>query len=257
MDKIFKDIRDRARLIASELPSPDFYIECAESVEISGKFFENDPLIKEIYSFVAARLENDFGHGLAHAEAVARDAGALMLEESKILGDPEDIAIRRLLVVQTASLLHDVQRKMEDHALEGAITAGEILPAFPFDIAEIDDICQAIRNHEAFKEIKGHFSSDGQLVSDCLYDADKFRWGPDNFKHTVWDMIAFANVPLSRFMVGFNGGLKTLQRIKSSFRSETGKKYGPQFIDMGVFIGEKLFSVIREEYAGYLGDKAS
>ncbi|WP_027357856.1 HD domain-containing protein [Desulforegula conservatrix] len=256
MDEIYKKIRDRARQIALELPSPEFYTKCAESVEISDNFFETDPLIREIYRDVAIRIENDFGHGLAHAEAVARDAGALLVEESRILGDSNEITMRRLLVVQTASLLHDVQRKMADHAIEGAITAGEILPAFPFELAEIDDICQAIRNHEAFREISGFFTSEGQLVSDCLYDADKFRWGPDNFKYTVWDMIAFANIPFPRFMVGYQGGMKALQRIKTSFRSTTGKKYGPQFIDMGVFIGEKLYSIIQEEYSGYLGNKA-
>lgn len=255
MDEIYKKIREKARKIASELPSPDFYCECMESVEISDIFFDTDPLIKEIYRFVASMLENDFGHGMAHAEAVARDAGALLVEESRILGDSKEITIRRLLVVQTASLLHDVQRKMQDHAIEGARTAGEILPSFPFELAEIDDICQAIRNHEAFREISGYFSSEGQLVSDCLYDADKFRWGPDNFKYTVWDMIAFANVPLSRFMTGYHGGLKALQKIKTSFRSSTGRKYGPQFIDMGVFIGEKLYSIIQEEYSGYIGNK--
>jgi len=257
MDEIYKKIREKARQIALELPSPDFYYECTESVEISGNFFDSDPLVQKIYGCVAERLENDFGHGMAHAEAVARDAGALIVEESKILCDSTETSMRRLLVVQTASLLHDVQRKMEDHALEGARTAGEILPSFPFELAEIDDICQAIRNHEAFREISGYFSSEGLLVSDCLYDADKFRWGPDNFKYTVWDMIAFANVPFSRFMTGYHGGLKSLQKIKTSFRSSTGKKYGPQFIDMGIFIGEKLYSVIQEEYSGYLGNKAT
>lgn len=254
MNSIYRDIRERARQIASELPEPVFYMDCSESVEISGRFFDNDPLIREIYKFVAERLENDFGHGLAHSEAVARDAGALLLEESRLLGDSCDVAMRRLLVVQTAGLLHDIQRKMPDHAIEGALAAGEILPSFHFDISEIDDICQAIRSHEAFREVTGYFTAEGQLVSDCLYDADKFRWGPDNFKHTVWDMIAFANVPLSRFMVGYHGGLKAMERIKGSFRSRTGKKYGPQFIDLGVHIGERLYSVIQSEYSMYIGN---
>lgn len=255
MDEVYRLIREKARQIALELPAPDFYSHCADSVEISDSFFERDSLVREIHSCVAARIENDFGHGMAHAEAVARDAGAILVEESRLLGETHEITIRRLLVVQTASLLHDVQRKMADHAIEGARTAGEILSEFPFEVSEIDDICQAIRSHEAFKEISGYFSTEGRLVSDCLYDADKFRWGPDNFKYTVWDMVAFANIPLSRFMNGYMGGLKALQKIKSSFRSATGRKYGPQFIDMGVYIGEKLYSIIRDEYSEHIGKK--
>ncbi len=254
MEKIYKSIREKARQIADILPLPDFYIKCAESVKISGDFFDSDSLVREIHQYVSKMLENDFGHGMDHAEAVARDAGAIIVEESRIRGDSDDVTMRRLLVIQTASLFHDVQRKMPDHAAEGARTAGEILPAFPFEPAEIDDICQAIRNHEAFQEITGYFSSDGQLVSDCLYDADKFRWGPDNFRYTVWDMATFANIPLSRFIRSYHGGIKSLEKIKKSFRSNTGKKYGPQFIDMGIQIGEQLYAVIKNEYAGHLGD---
>jgi len=40
-----------------------------------------------------------------------------------------------------------------------------------------------------------------------------------------------------------------LEKAKTTFRSEIGKKYGPQFIDVGLDIGRELFSVIKAEFA--------
>jgi hypothetical protein len=42
--------------------------------------------------------------------------------------------------------------------------------------------------------------------------------------------------------------MESLLKIKNTFRSDTGKKYGPQFIDIGIAIGEKLLKVIKAEY---------
>ncbi len=39
-----------------------------------------------------------------------------------------------------------------------------------------------------------------------------------------------------------------LENIKDSFRSDTGKKYGPRFIDLGLAIGEELYDVIMTEF---------
>jgi hypothetical protein len=46
--------------------------------------------------------------------------------------------------------------------------------------------------------------------------------------------------------------MEKLETIKTTFRTDTGKKYGPQFIDLGLAIGEELFGVIRSEFSGYL-----
>jgi hypothetical protein len=43
-----------------------------------------------------------------------------------------------------------------------------------------------------------------------------------------------------------------LEKIKTTFRSQTGKKFGPQFIDLGLAIGRKLHAVILSEYSEYL-----
>ena len=112
----------------------------------------------------------------------------------------------------------------------------------------MDNRFNAIFNHEAFKNQIEITSERGKLISDCLYDADKFRWGPDNFTHTVWDMVSYLKIPVKKFIEHYPKGIKTLSKISSSFRSETGKKYGPQFIEVGIEIGNKVFKVIKKEF---------
>jgi len=46
--------------------------------------------------------------------------------------------------------------------------------------------------------------------------------------------------------------MEKLAKIKRTFRTRTGKKYGPQFIDLGVSIGKELFNVINTEFAHLL-----
>jgi hypothetical protein len=47
-------------------------------------------------------------------------------------------------------------------------------------------------------------------------------------------------------------GMEKLAKIKDTFRTRTGKKYGPQFIDLGIAIGKELFDVINREFAHLL-----
>jgi hypothetical protein len=252
MKLIYARIRKRALQIVSRYPSPDFYQDYFLSNELSRQYFETNPFTVQLRAFVAKQLEDDFGHGLEHAVKVAMDAGALMIIESTLAGSSNDVINRRVIIVQCAALLHDIKRKQENHAVRGAAYARKVLKTYPFDPDEIEDICLAIRNHEAFKNTVKSNTLQGSLVSDCLYDADKFRWGPDNFSDTVWTMASFFKIPVVKFMELYPGGIKKIAKIKHSFRTDTGKKYGPQFIDIGLAIGEELFDVINTEFANLL-----
>lgn len=252
MENIYARIRERARKIVSRFPTPDFYKDFPQANEFSRQFFEIDPVIAEIRIFIADHLEDDFGHGFEHASKVAKEAGALIYIEGNLTGYPDDIINRRLRIVQCAGLFHDIKRKQKNHALKGALFAEEVLKSYSFLPNEVKDISHAIRNHEAFKKNEKSSTKDGTLVSDCLYDADKFRWGPDNFYYTVWDMVSFYKTPFSKFMHLYPRGMDSLNKIKKTFRTNTGKKYGPQFIEIGIAIGEELFNVINNEFAHLL-----
>ena len=252
MMPIYARIRKRARQIVSRFPAPDFYKDFSGEIELSRHYFEADPVITRLKSFVAANIEDDYGHGMKHSIKVALDGGALMVIEGTLKKYSEKMTRRKVCIVQCAGLLHDIKRKRKDHSSHGATFARKLLQTYPISPDEVNDICNAIHNHEAFKNNHAINNTVGPLISDCLYDADKFRWGPDNFMDTVWDMVLFYNPPLSTFLDRYPKGMDGISKIKTTFRTTTGQKYGPQFIDIGLAIGEELLDVIKKDFAHLL-----
>lgn len=247
MDAEYILIREHARRLVQASPTPDFYVEQAEANRLSLNFYLNNPIVQRLRKQVSIMMEDNLGHGLHHAERVSLDAGALVLivaEKTHLSARQTD---RMLLLIHCAGLLHDILRRKKNHALASADCAAELLKTYPLTPTEIADICQAIRNHEAFKTTVGIFTEMGLILSNCLYDSDKFRWGPDNFTHTVWDMVSQAHISLPVFMSHFPKGLETVGRIRDTFRSEPGRHYGPQFIDIGMDIGRTLYALIQSE----------
>lgn len=252
MGDVYRHLQKRACLIASEYPIPDFYRVFSKQRSLSMTAFAADPVIREIRTLITCDLEDNFGHSLSHAVKVSLDAGTLMMIEGPKAGYGPAMLRRRLRVAQCAGLLHDICRKEKDHAAAGAEVAGRFLRSYSFSNEEREDICHAIRNHEAFKPTTPASTPEGDLVAACLYDADKFRWGPDNFTSTVWDMVTASDVPLARFMEGYPRAMAFLSEIRHTFRTPTGRQYGPQFIDIGMDIGRRLFQIVRTEYAQWL-----
>jgi hypothetical protein len=252
MQSIYHQIRRQARQIVSRYPTPDFYRDHAQAHEASMRVFDSDPVIKKLLRFVTGNLEDDFGHGLLHAVKVSHDAGALVQIEAGHGGFDGEHLPRLVCLVQSAGLLHDIKRKKKDHSTHAAAYAKKVLKKYSFSSHEIEDICCAIQNHEAFKDNIDLGTPFGELLSNCLYDADKFRWGPDNFNDTIWHMVSYFNPPLTDFMRGYPKGMEKIATIKSTFRTPAGKKFGPQFIDLGLAIGEELYEVIKTEFSEFL-----
>ncbi len=247
MESVYVRIREKARNIASHFPQQAFYNDFSLENEFALKIFETDAVINQLRTFVYDRMDDDFGHGIKHSAKVALDAGALAFIESQSYGYSQKKTERLVVIAQSAGLLHDVKRKEKNHAAKGAIYSKEIIKSHPFTDSEKDAIAVAIHNHQAFKKTIAADSINSQLISDCLYDADKFRWGPDNFTDTVWDMVAFFHTPLAEFVSLYPKAMQSLTRIKKTFRTNTGKIYGPRFIDTGLAIGYELFKEVRKE----------
>jgi len=235
----YRHAQEIARRITLEVGDPFFYSEQKKAVEASSRLFREHPLVKNAIAILGDDPERK-GHGLSHITKVAIDAGAIILVERENGGTPERV-LRLVALAHVAGVLHDIKREEKDHARKGADEAGRILQSFDFSEVERSAIVNAIANHEAFRSVLPLDDPDWQLLSDALYDADKFRWGPDNFSEMLWDMVSRRNVPLSAVLGRFLKGMEGIGKIRETFRSETGRRYGPDFIDRGMEIGRRLY----------------
>lgn len=238
-DRNNEQARNLTLRIAAELGSPRFYRQHDREMQRSRQLFEQAPMVSQCLGIVEA-YGDCFGHGLLHVRKVAVDAGAIILAEldsAALMVDAE----RLVLLAHLAGLLHDIRRAEKDHARAGAREASGILATFALEDGECSAIARAIANHEAFQIPEALDDPVDQLLSDALYDADKFRWGPDNFTETLWAMLAARNAPLAAVLPRFPKGMESLLRIRETFRTSTGKDYGPDFIDLGLEIGRRFY----------------
>ncbi len=257
MEAIYQQLKKEARRIVSKLPAPRFQQTFAKELAYSKSILASDPLLVKLKQTISPLLDNDFGHGMLHSDLVCVDAGAIVQIEMNQQEAPKNSRFRARIkqsirIVQLAGLLHDIKRKEKNHSEAGALFAKPFLTQGNYNLTphEIKLICNAIREHEAFKKpaLKVGRSS---LISNALYDADKFRWGPDNFTHTIWDMVIFSNIPVAEFIKNYPDGMIKLSQIKHTFRTTTGKIYGPNFIDQGIDTGDQLFTIIEEAYGDH------
>ena len=150
MQPIYAHLRERARQIVAELPPPDFYRDHLQAATYSRQYLINDPILIKLRQFVSDNLVDNLGHGLEHAIKVTEDAGAILYIEGQTAGYSQVKLERRMSIVQCAGLLHDIKRKQKDHAKLGAEQAAKVLNDYPLNPEEIEDVCRAIQNHEAF-----------------------------------------------------------------------------------------------------------
>ena len=257
MKEIYRRLMNESRCIAARYEVPEFYRRFKPTLAISRRIFFQNPLLIHCKALVAPQYTDDFGHGLQHAQKVSVDAGTIVLLEGEKYFTVQAELERAVVLVQLAGLLHDVKRKEQKHALAGARLARELLRNFPLTAAEVNCVAEAIANHEAFSEPQNFDTLKGQLVADALYDADKFRWGPDNFTHTVWYMMSYHQINITDLFGRFPWGVDGILKIKDTFRTNIGAQYGPEFIDLGVRIGKVVYQHLQRHLDARLDDEGS
>lgn len=240
----YQKLQESAIKLAQSLPHPAFYGVHSTHLGRAEDALRNHEFILKCRAYLdESQLE--CAHGLCHCEAVARDAGTIILIEAAKSNIRQSDIESLFTTAIVAGLLHDIKRKEQDHAVRGSIEAEKILTRLGMGLRERQYIADAIRNHEAFQETFDRDDTAGRLVSDSLYDADKFRWGPENFSVTLWLMVAAHKTPLDALYGTFREKMKGIEKIKETFRTDTGKRYGPEFIDQGIFIGNAIYEELR------------
>ena len=249
MKDIYEEMMAASQDIAASFPQPSFYVFCKEPLHLSRSLLNEDSQVMRCRTLILNELKDDLGHGIDHSEKVALEAGALAYIEGERLSLWESSRREACLLAQIAGLLHDMRRNEQDHAKASASAAFKLLQEFSIFPEKREYIMEAIGNHEAFVEPKRIDSPVGQMISDALYDADKFRWGPDNFTHTLWQMLRSSRARMAPLIRRFPKGMEGISMIKGTFRTETGKIYGPEFIELGLKIGEKIYQFLEERFS--------
>ena len=241
-DNFYIELKELTRKVAADVGLPRFYSEKSEAVERSFQLFSSCPVLQTLLTRLKDN-EDYPGHGLTHIRKVALDAGALVLIDGTSIAEGNKLD-RMVFLAHLAGLLHDIKRSDPDHAHRGAKEAEKILNTLDITESEVRSIFQAIANHEAFQPAQILDHPEAQLISDALYDGDKFRWGPDNFTETLLAIYASRRIEIGVLMKHFPRGLEATERIRDTFRSRTGKKYGPDFIDRALEIGRRLYACL-------------
>jgi len=246
---MYPALKEKAIDAARRLGPPSFYRMYKEEVERSFLFFAGSKVLLKCRSYLDESKMHP-AHGIAHGEKVAIEAGAILQIEgaSVNIGGAETEEL--MLCVQIAGLFHDIRRNEADHTTKGSMEAERILEDFAMKNSHKRYITAAIRNHEAFKEVLSSEDEEAKLISDSLYDADKFRWGPDNFTTTLWLIMESSGTPVEALYRNFLEKMEGVRRIKETFRTGIGKKCGPEFIDLGMEIGNEIY----REMGNRLGD---
>ncbi len=254
MNETIRKLQREAERIASKHPVPEFYTRFKAPVSIARKLFFRHPGVLRLRAIVEPQFNEALGHGLYHSTRVSIDAAVLLFIEMDS-AKMKPMAVERLMVLGIfAGLLHDICRGEENHAECGAERAEEILKHFPhLSKNETGCISNAIRNHEAFVAEGTSSQAKGprewvQLVSDCLYDADKFRWGADTFTHTLWHMADNQGLCPRELIERFPWGMSGTVSIIETFRTPTGRQYGPEIIQTGVEIGKEIYRYLLQHY---------
>jgi hypothetical protein len=248
MDEVTRRLQREAERIASRHPVPEFYIRFKAPIALARKLFFSHPAVLRMRRTVEPLLQEDLGHGIFHTTRVSMDTAALIFIEV----EPDGMSFRRterlMMLGLFAGLLHDIRRSEERHAEAGAMEAEKLLLDFHLSRNEVECICEAIRNHEAFTAPTPCTRPWFQLVSDCLYDADKFRWGADTFTHTLWHMANHQGLSPQELLARFPWGISGTFRIAGTFRTATGRQFGPEIIETGIEIGKEIYRYLYKHF---------
>ena len=243
MNNLLQQLKNEAKDIKVQ-KRPKFYDHFAPELAYARETFFDNPLILRCAEDVLPFLYDNFGHGVEHCKTVAIEAGTIVFAEAY----STDLKMGRHLVVlaQLAGLLHDTCRLERDHAQQGAELSMKILQDYPLADSDKAMIFFAIRNHEAFRHVDTAPDFKTELLSGALYDADKFRWGPDNFVTTLWEICDYEEWTLDKIVSRFPQGMEFIQSIADTFRTQTGQLYGPEFIETGLEMGNTLYRRMKQ-----------
>ena len=237
MDARILELKRRARDLAASRPQPAFSMDCAEEINHATGLFFDHPMMQRLQSDALGFLNEPCGLGVEHGKRVAIDAAAIILAEPS--GLATDGRRRLALLAEMAGLLHDALRYEDDHAEKGADLCLRILRGYALSPEERLFIAQAVALHESPLPLSDDGPEAARLLAGAVHDADSFRYGPDIFATTLWELCECDEWPLEDIARKFPEGPRLAARLVQSFRTVQGCRYGPELISEGLSLAEE------------------
>lgn len=186
-----------------------------------------------------SQVDSEGGHGFEHLEWVSFFAGYIAKKECEFRGFNEILTQKYIRRAMLAGLLHDVERHHgfgEIHMIEGEKTARKFLEQTK--LAD-EAVLLVIKNHDHIDFDTAH-NQDLEIIFGSVFDADHFRYGLER-ADTFWRMKEKQGVPVEKVIHDY----AYLPQYRNAWRTQYGKKIGPQLIDFGMAIAkhvEKTFT---------------
>ena len=247
MDVRILDLKRRAKDLAVSRAQSAFSLECAEELTHARDLFFENPLVLRLQGDALGFLNEACGLGVEHGKRVAMDAATLVLAEPSGLSPEER---RRLAVLaEMAGLLHDALRHEDNHAEKGADLCLRILRGYPISPEERLWIAGAVARHEDGAPQLQDAPESAQLLAGAVHDADVFRFGPDIFATILWELCECDEWPLERIAGAFPQGVSRARSLADSFRTESGRRYGPSLLAEGLSLAEEYERMLGQTLA--------
>lgn len=255
MDKRFSDFKHQARDLAAEIGRPRFERDYALRLSCARDMFFEHPMVLRLQEDLLPFLYDDYGHGVEHAKRVALDTATIVLAEAEVLGLDMGMARRLALLGELSGLLHDVCRVETDHPRRGAELARMILAEYELSNAEVEAIALSVKVHEEFRpapELRPellpdqrqgdvrHEDSSTVLLAAALHDADIFRWGPDFFVTTLWEICDYEDWSNEEILSRFEPAMEHIRSLGATLRTSVGRTYGPEILDIGLRLAPRI-----------------
>ncbi|SKA72748.1 hypothetical protein [Desulfobaculum bizertense] len=244
-DSTLRKMKNEAKAVTAQYTLPRFYRDCSSELNFCSRSFFDHPDLLRLQGDVIPFLYDDASYGVYHAKKSAIEAGAIILHEA-----PEnDIAHHRHLayLAQFSGLLHGTCRLEQEHGEKGAEVALMVLKEYEISDEDRDLVAFAIRDHRPFEPRLPAPNKDAEIIANALYDAVNFRWGLDLYSTTLWEFSDYNELEFDEALALFEKSGEIIKKLDDTFRSSTGKLYGPEFLEIGTKLVTEIPAHLNEK----------
>ncbi|MEF2143941.1 MAG: hypothetical protein V3573_00725 [Desulfovibrionaceae bacterium] len=243
MNERLINLKNKARKMARERNLPSFYLDYAEETSFASDLFFNHPALLKLQEDAVAFLYDDYMFGIDHSKHLAQDASTLILAWD--CGLDHTRQRRAAFLAQVAAMMHDIECSGgESERFDGSAYA--LLDGCTLSDSEKHLVARASTCHRIPDTSDMPEGSELRILTHALHDAYLFRFGADIFATIMWNYCDYTSQPLTEVAAQFEAALAEVQDAPMEFLTETGRKYGPEILQVGREQAQAMLRLLKE-----------